>query len=348
MKIAYVKAQVQEWVRAHVGEFPGLVGAYISGSFLGAQPGGLWPASSDMDIMLVFEPGACPPKMGKRREKGVLLELSCLDAKELAPLEHVLSTHYLAYALNAGAILYDPQGILGRVHRQVQAEYARRPWVLARCESFYNRIKQGVQGFCPDHMGLPQMVNGWAFTTGIACFPILLADLQNCTVRKRYPAARQVLEAYGLVGFYPQLLSLLVPEPLGQACLAGHMRQLEETFRLACGTAGASASYPFRQDITPEGAAIALGGSWELLDTPHPEDAVFWMLATFARCHIIFEMDGPGLGARRLPALWAFLKDLGIGCKGDFAVRLKAVLDFLPALRGAVGEILDKREGRGR
>ena len=182
----------------------------------------------------------------------------------------MLSTHYLAYALNAGAILYDPQGILGRVHRQVQAEYARRPWVLARCESFYNRIKQGVQGFCPDHMGLPQMVNGWAFTTGIACFPILLADLQNCTVRKRYPAARQVLEAYGLGGFYPQLLSLLVPEPLGRACLAGHMRQLEETFRLACGTAGASASYPFRQDITPESAAIALGGSWELLDTPPP------------------------------------------------------------------------------
>lgn len=331
------------WVLAH-RDMPGLLGAYISGSYLSAPAGVGWPESSDVDVVLVFQAGLCPPKLGKLREQGLLLEITCLGEEELQDLGHVLSTHYLAFALQAGEILYDPQGRLARLHKEVAGQYGQRRWVEARCGGFYGRMEGGAQGDIPEGMSLAQAVNGWAFTTGITCFPILLAALENCTVRKRYAAARQVLEAYGMGGFYPRLLSLLVPEPLGAHRLEGHMEELEQTFSLACGTAGPSADYPFRQDITPGGKAVAIGGSWELLATAYPEDAVFWMLATFARCHIILDMDAPALGKGREPALWAFLRDLGIHSREDFRPRLRALQGFLPALREAAGEVAGRRE----
>lgn len=346
MKIIHGGLLAKNWVLGHVGDFPGLLGAYISGSYLSMPKDAVWAESSDIDIVLVFEDGACPPKLGKRLVEGRVLEVSCMAVGELAPLEHVLSTHYLAYALNGGEILYDPEGILGRLHESVRREYGKREWVLKRCRGFYTRIREGARSFAPGEAGLAQAVNGWAFTTGFTCFPLLLVGLENCTVRKRYTAARRVLEAYGLGEFYPRLISLLVPEPLGRERLAGHMRELEKTFEFACGTSGASAAYPFRRDISREGAAVAIGGSWELVDSDHPEDAVFWMLATFARCHIIFELDDPRLGEERLPALWGVLGELGICRQEDFAARLGEVAGFLPDLQEAAGAIMDRREAR--
>ncbi len=336
MKILHNHKIAEKWVEDYAKSVPGIRGAYVSGSFLQAQAGDDWPESSDIDIVLVFEAGACPPKIGKLRTEGVLLEITCMDEGEFQDLGHVLSTHYLAYALNAGMILYDPSGTLARLHENVKKEYARPEWVEARCEKHYQRIEQSVAGYVPESMTLPHTVNGWAFTTGITCSPILLAGLQNCTVRKRYPAARQVLETYGMGGFYPKLLSLLVPEPLGRERLSVHMKELEKTFALACGRKEPGAPYPFASDISPEGAPVAIGGSWELIEGSHPEDAVFWMLATFARCHILADME------ERLPALWAFLRDLGITRREDFARRLEAVRGFLPELREAEKEILRK------
>ena len=346
MKKEEARQIAQNWVETHRQEYPQAMGAYIAGSYLETPPGALWPESSDVDIVLVFPQGACPPKLGKFRENSLLLEVSCLEEGEFSTIEKVLSTHYLAYALQAGEILYDPQGCLARLHRQAAAQYAQPKWVNARCEAFYQRIAQSVSGYDPQAMTLPQKVNGWAFTTGITCFPVLLAALGNCTVRKRYTAARQALEAYGLGGHYPRLLQLLAPHPLGDRVLSQHMDQLEETFYLACASRGPSAGYAFRSDISPEGAAVAIGGSRQLIASAHPEDAVFWMLATFARCHIILDMDDPGASTQRLPALWAFLRDLGIGREEDFGLRLAQLADFLPALRAIAGEVALRRESR--
>ncbi|MEH2936639.1 hypothetical protein [Acutalibacter sp. JLR.KK004] len=348
MKKSYVKKAAQNWLEKYRENSPGLAGAYVSGSYLAAAEDAQWPESSDVDIMLVWQAGACPPKLGKLREQGVLLEISSIEETEFQDLPHVLSTHYLAYALQAGEILYDPQGTLSALHQQVREAYAKREWVEARCESFYRRIREAVAGYRPEGMSFAQKANGWAFTTAIACFPILLANLENCTVRKRYPAARQVLKAYGMEGFYPRLLSLLVPEPLGKERLLTHMDGLEKTFSLACASTGPSAGCPFRQDISQEGAAVAIGGSRELLDTEYPEDAVFWMLATFARCHIILDMDNPALSGERLPAFQAFLADLGISREEDIASRLQSLAAFLPDLEKAAGEIIDQREKQQR
>lgn len=344
MRKREAKQRAQEWLSQKAGELPGLKGAYLSGSFLERAEEAEWPRSSDLDLVLVFETGKCPGKIGKFKECGVLLEATCIEETEFTSPERVLATHYLAYAMNAGEILLDSGGFLRKIHRETAAHYADTRWVNTRCRGFLERIRMGVEGFDPS-APFPQQVNAWLFPTGIACFPILSAALENCTVRKRYPAARRVLERYGMAEFYPRLLALLVPRPLCRETLFRHLEELERTFRLACASQGKSASYAFRSDISPAGEAAAIGGSRELLLTPHPEDAVFWMAATFARCHLILLMDGSPAYETRLPAFRAFLAELGIRQPEDFLRRGRGLLAFLPELERAAGEIMARREG---
>ena len=78
-----------------------------------------------------------------------------------------------------------------------------------------------------------------------------------------------------------------------------------------------------------------------------PEEAVFWMLATFARCHIILGLDAPALERERLPVFRAFLEDLGIRGPADFAERMKKLVDYLPEVGRLAGEIIRRREEAG-
>lgn len=338
-----VRNLVCQWFAENRKQYPDLSGAYLSGSFLTASEGDPWPESSDVDVVLLFPQGKCPPKPGKFQWRGLLLEITALEETELSSLEHVLTTHYLAFALRGGELLYDPSGKWEKLAGQVAMSYGERRWVTARCESFFQRIRSGIERF-PTGASLPEQVNAWAFPTGITCFPLLCAALENCTVRKRYTAARKVLERYHREDFYQPLLSQLVPRPLGRDRLTRHMDQLEETFRLACGTIGPSASYPFRSDISPDAAPSAIGGSRQLIASAHPEEAVFWMLATFSRCQIILQMDAPELAQKRQPFLENLLEDLEIFSREDFPKRLSELEKFLPFLRQTTQDLIDSKK----
>lgn len=331
----------QDWVKHHGASLTGYCGAYLSGSFLGAAGADLWPETSDIDVVVVTD---APPaaKPGKFVYRNVLLEVTLMEKMEYVSLDHILSTHYLAYALHRNGILDDPQGWLRPLHEQVKAQYADETWVRRRCQSFIAHIAD-----CAAHIGTAaafhEQVTRWLFPTGITTFPILAAALQNCTVRKRYTAARMVLQAYGLMDFYPPLMALLTGGGLRPESLPHHLRELEVTFDLACQTSGPSSHYPFRSDISPIARPIALDGCRQLLASPYPEEAVFWMAATFARCHTILHMDAPKLHAWRLPAFRAFLSEMGIAGPEAISQRSRELLTFLPEVERIAELIIQKR-----
>ncbi len=63
MKKSYVKKAAQNWLEKYRENSPGLAGAYVSGSYLAAAEDAQWPESSDVDIMLVWQAGACPQSL---------------------------------------------------------------------------------------------------------------------------------------------------------------------------------------------------------------------------------------------------------------------------------------------
>ncbi|MBN6058069.1 hypothetical protein JYK22_39470, partial [Nonomuraea sp. RK-328] len=337
VRLGAAREAAARWVSEHARRDPGYRGAYVTGSTVGLPDDAELPPASDLDLFVVTDtPGAKP---GKLRYRGVLLEVSHLPWSALRSPDEVLASYHLAGAFRTDTVLDDPTGRLRALQEHVAARFAARPWVRRRCEDAVRTIETRLASLAdPGDRAFHEQVMSWLFGAGVTAHVPLVAALRNPTVRLRYPAAREVLASYGLAGLYPELLDLLGCSGLSAERVQSHVDELAETFDLAAGVA--KTPFPFSGDITPAARPIAIGGSLELVERGDHREAVFWIIATFARCHAILASDAPPLHRSRLPAFQAALADLGIASPADLRRRAGEVTRFLPRLRQAAEHIL--------
>jgi hypothetical protein len=110
--------------------------------------------------------------------------------------------------------------------------------------------------------------------------------------------------------------------------------------------AAAKTPFFFSTDITPAARPIAIDGSRELIQAGAHREAVFWIVATFARCHTILAADAsPELQRALAPAFDAIVADLGITSTDDLIRRAEDVTQFLPRLWETTDAILSINPG---
>jgi hypothetical protein len=313
-----------EWVAAQHGRF---LGAYLTGSVARLPPDAPLPRTSDVDLFVVTAGTDAPPKVGKFRFQGVLLEVSGVAEADLASADDVLSSYHLAGAFRTDTILDDPTGLLRRLQVTVGAAFADPVWVRRRMADVRHRIESGLASADPDAPFAVQ-VQGWLFPTGVTCHLPLVATLRNPTIRLRYPAVRAALGAHRDV--YEELLELLGADGLTASTVRGHLDALAATFDATVPVA--RTKFPFSSDISAVARPIAIDGSRDLIDAGDHREAMFWIVATLARCHQILAADDPALHRRLLPHLRAAAGDLGITDSADIRRRGEAVLALLPRL----------------
>lgn len=331
-----------QWVAEQAAGLVGFCGAYLSGSIVEKKPEDDFDDASDVDLVLVLRDTASFPHQ-KRRYRGVLLEVTPIALAEFEDTDHVLCTHYLAWAMAHGCILADPDGLLKKRHREAAALWQTPRYVRARVEDFLEKLAEGGMCFKSD-APLQDKVTAWAFGAGIAVFPILTAAGQNCTVRKRFSAVRAVLEAYGEAPFCGKLTGLLTGQSFDLSCLPAHMDALERLFDLAADSKGSSEGWRFRCEIAEDTRRAAIDDTRRIVLSDHPEDAVFWMLATFSRCLTVLWMDDRALWVRETAALSEFAASLGVRTDADLQARRAALCALLPEIRAVSERILNQRQ----
>lgn len=337
MNVATARNQAWEWVHTHASSSPDFRGAYFTGSTISLPDDAELPSSSDVDIIIVTTEAA-PVKLGKFRYADTLLEVTELDWKQIATPEQVLASYHLAGSFRQDTIIMDPTGHLQFLLNEVAPRFAERTWVLRRCEEARMRVENGLRSIKPD-APLHERVMSWLFPGGVTTHMLLVAALRNPTIRLRYLAAREVLQQYGQLELYPELMKLLGCQHWTAEQAEGHLHALAETFDAAA--AVSRTPFFFGSDISPESRSIAIDGSRKLIRSGNHRDAVFWMVATFARCHYIFAADAPDLGQQWLPAFQAILQDLGLTSPNDLNERVEAILNFVPEVWDAALKIMD-------
>ncbi|WP_426454231.1 hypothetical protein ACP26L_16875 [Paenibacillus sp. S-38] len=338
MKAGAAKAAAVRWIAEHAGRDQGFRGAYFSGSILGLADEEELPAASDVDVVVVIEGGEPPLKPGKFLYDGALIEGTYLSASQLATAEQVLGSYHLAGSFRRDTIISDPTGELRRLQQEVAARFAERTWVRRRCGEARGRIESWLQALdpsAPPH----DLFTSWLFATGVTTHVLLVAALRNPTVRLRYLAARDALTVYGRDGIYEQLLELLGCAGWSPERTRGHLRELARTFDAAA--AAGRTPFFFSSDISPASRPIAIDGSEALIRAGNHREAVFWIGATFARCHKILAADAPELGERLAPAFQSLVEDLGVAEWSAMSRRVEAVLGFLPVLWETAEAIMD-------
>ncbi|GII86871.1 hypothetical protein Ssi03_48610 [Sphaerisporangium siamense] len=313
MKIGEARAVAARWVAGH--RVPGFAGAYISGSVAWEPAEAELPATSDVDLMIMVR-GEVPPKLGKFRYEGLLLEVTYVPSQ---PAEQVLASPALAPGLSRGVLVADPDGSLAALHAAVARDFARPSWVRARCAALEARIET-LAGLDVDRP-LAARALAWAFPASLPTLVVLTAAGVNPTVRRRYVAAREVLTRHGETGFHEEALDWLGCARLSRARVAAHLERLADAYdRVPYDLAK-----PYGSDLTPEARHISIDGTRELIDQGLHREATWWIVVTFARC-LTFAPHGTA-------AFEELLDDLGAGTPAAMRHKARTALAGLPRLR---------------
>lgn len=342
MKIGTARTAAAEWVERYAGREEGFMGAYFSGSTVGKPDDAELPTASDLDLVVVTERTELPLKPGKFVYRDTLLEVTNVSWNQLASKEEVLTSYHLAGSFREDTIITDPTGQLRSIQRHVARHFAEKVWVRRRCENALQKISNGLRSI-DSSAPLYDQVTSWLFPTGVTAHVILVASLRNPTIRLRYIAAREALQDLGHADFYPELLHLLGCDHLTPPCVEHHLDELAILFDASA--ASARTPYFFSSDITPAARTIAIDGSRELIRTGFHREAMFWIVATFARCHKILTADAPDLQPAFAPAFDAVIADLGIHSVRDILARAEDNLRFLPKLRETAEAVLSANPG---
>lgn len=328
MLVKQAKAVARRWVIAEASDAPGFRGAFYHGSTNWLPDDAPLPATSDLDVMVVLAGPTPPIKLGKFRHRGVLLEVSSLPPDQVRSPDQVLGQSHLAGSFRAPSIILDPSGQLTGLQVAVARDYAKRRWVVARCEQVQDKILSYLQSL-DESAPLHDQVTAWLFATGNTTHLPLVAGLQNPTVRRRYLAARELLADYGHSAFYEPLLELLGCARLGRERVEQHLAALADVFAAA----GAVIETPFffAADLGDDARAVAIDGSRELIARGDHREAIFWIVATASRCQQVLHHDAPPeLRERFSPGYRLLLGDLGIASPADLQRRGAEVRAFLP------------------
>jgi hypothetical protein len=339
-------AAAREWVGRYAAGKAGFRGAFLAGSAAHRVAGAELPRWSDVDVRVVVA-GPLPPKPGKLEHGGVLLDVDVVAADELADADRVAGSFHLAPCFAVDGVLADPTGHLRRLHAAIAPAFARPEEVRRRCVDVVARI-EGRLAALDRGRSWPELVTAWMFPATLLTNVVLVAALRNPTVRLRFPAARAVLHAADRADLYERLLGLLGCAALPRAPVERHLDRLEAVFDQAA--AVARTPFFFSTDITPRARPIAIEGSRRLGEEGDHREAVFWIVATLARCAQILDADGtePQRQAGVAELRTAVAELLGIDDADAVERRAAEALALLPEVRAAAAEIGGFRWEPGR
>jgi hypothetical protein len=328
MLVKDAKAIARQWVAEKARGIPGFSGAFYAGSTSWLPDDAILPATSDLDLWVVLEDPNPPEKLGKFIYRDVLLEVSYVARDQLASPEAILGDYHMAGCFRTPGVIEDPSGQLTKLQAAVAKDYAKRRWVLQRCQDAKGRILRNLQGLNESNPFHDQ-VTSWLFATGVTTHVLLVAGLKNPTVRRRYIAARELLANYDRLDFYEALLELLGCAQMSRARAEQHLTALAEVFDAA--KTVVKTPFAFAADLSDIARPVAIDGSRELIEGGYHREAIFWMVATYARCQKVLYHDAPSEQRDAFsPGFRQLTADLGITSFADLQQRGEQVRSFLP------------------
>ncbi|WBC06135.1 hypothetical protein [Micromonospora sp. WMMA1976] len=332
MRVDTARAVAVEWVRERMRADPSIEGALFSGSTVGLPDDAVLPVWSDVDVLLVRrEPGV---KVGKFVHRGVLLEVSTVTWAELGGPENVLGSWVFAPMFRTDGVIADPSGRLAAVRERVAAGFADPVWVRARCAGVRRRIEGGLRavgGSAPAPVA--EQVLAWVFPTSLLAVWPAVAGLADPTVRRRYVRAERVLSRFGFADRYAGLLDTLDGGGVDASRVREHLAGLAVVFDEASRLP--RDGFAFGADLGPAGRPVVFDGAAELIEAGRHREAMFWVLVTYARCHVVLGAVAP----ERERAFGAALADLGVASAADRRRRADGLLAALPGWQAVVDAV---------
>ena len=346
----------EEWLHDEVPKHPEFVGAVLAGSTRRRDPAEPHPPGSDVDLFLYVDTDVPSDILNPRSRfaprklayRGVVLEPSFHNARQLADPEAVLGDRNLAPLFTEPCILLDPSGRLAALAAVVTPAFLRRRHARRRLTQALEAATPNDSPFAiPDTPALRApcwRYVAFAFSVMRCAQAVLIADQHYPTTRRSFVIAREILAAAGRDDLADELLRLLGSYGLRLPDVEALAAEAEHTYDVAVSVR--HTPVPLEWNISTDARALERAAIRELIDAGQHREALFQLLLIRTAAQGIIENDGTESareearrGYRRL------LSALGIDNDEALNARAQALRAFMPALRDICEALLARAPG---
>jgi hypothetical protein len=341
MNVGQAIQRAREWVAEESTRIPGFHGALLAGSLTHLPPETPLESWRDVDVvMLTTDPSAMKDDRLELVHEGVILECAILGDEPFRSADVILSAPEHADNVAAGVILADPTGALGRLHDTVAAEYSRRRWVQARCDSrkqlVGKRLAAGRKALAAGD--LPAVLMHFYVGTALMMGLTSLSNARPLTLRRCFMRSGELLEAQGRADLHEQALALIGTATLTREDTERFLSYFDEAFELATRIKRQPVHYDFkfRGHLRP----YYVDGTREMIDAGRHREATFWIIGYAYQAWLVLLSDASEDQQQpHLERLMEFFQTLDLLPTSDWADRL----DRYEALLQKFSEAADAR-----
>lgn len=295
------------------------IAGFIGGSAAYADENSLHEPASDVDCYLVVEGSPPEGKIGKINISGLLLDVSWIP---WATIEDAETDAIFASLLHFGQVISDKNGRLTAVKQEIDSNFHLPTQVAGRLESIRRKIRRGLP---VDTINLapPEQVMNWLFPATLATHIPLIAACVPLTVRKRFVAAKHVMAPAAYEGMLTLFGFDSVTHDQAQNWLNETATLFDSTTAIASGS-----KRPWASDIQQDARCIAIGGSQQLIDSGFHREALYWIIATSARC-LVARADAEDNSGMFQASFEAMLDTMGLRQAESLSRRNQAILKWI-------------------
>ncbi len=291
MSTQQVIERTKEWVGMQAERFPGFLGAHLMGGITSMAASDPFPAYRDVDLHIILKDGTdIPGENAEALYKGLMIEAGFRQQTDYSTPEVILANPVIASHIAVPSIVSDPSGFLTRLHEGVAREYARRKWVLARCEA-EKREAFGMLEIAA-HIPDPLAAFGLLGYAGVYVSAVLaLASLKAITGRRSYIQMRRILENSGRTDLYEGLLGVVGFPQASREQAERYLQDAAEAFDLAVRVK--RTPHPFGHKMYAHLRPYLVEGSREMMDDGYYREAMGWTMAFYVNSMQIIQIDAP-------------------------------------------------------
>lgn len=339
MNVRDVKAVARQWATEEASEAPGFFGAYFVGSINWMSDDAPFPVTSDVDIQVVYEGDQPPGEHRKFIYRDVLIEVGYAASSLFESPESILGNYPRTCHLARESIIADPTGQMRHIQGAVAEGYARRRWVEKRCEHARERLLTSF-GYLKESEPFHDQVFAELYATIVPTHIVLVAGLENPTIRKGFVACREVLDRFGQMEVYEAMLAILGSDQMSRSHVEGYLAALMEVFDVAKETV--RTPFFWSTNVSDLARPVVFDGSRALIESGFHREAMLWIACVHTWCQKILANDGSLAVQRKYtPAFQRLVHDLGIGSYSALSRRNEENRDtLLPAVWRAAQSII--------
>jgi hypothetical protein len=289
MDAGQVKRIMKEWVDTSGCKTPGFLGAHLMGALVYMPDEAPFPPYRDTDLCLVVTQGTQEEPL-ELVYQGLILEVGLYNTEKYSSPETVLGDAGLAPNLAVPSTLSDPTGWLASLQTSVEAEYARRKWVQARCDQEKKAVDESFTWL--PHITVPHQALcalAGSFGVGLAGL-VAAACLKPPTHRRAFVLMRELLEPEGFGPLQEELLEIFGFAHLAPAQVKRWAADLAETFDRAVQVVRTPGGLNFK--LQPHIRPYLVDASLEMIASGDHREAAGWAAVFLCTANDAIQADG--------------------------------------------------------